>query len=268
MPAYEQDRGLGQGHGMTSFVTERFGGSRTPRSTRALELAGQRAGDVLAGRTVWCARSLPRARGPAEELRGHMQGAAPDASAATLPLEPDEQMRGLAERVEDMLEGVGSGWPDLGEAERDAYVRAAGSDGLSGAGISGEDVVVVHDALSAIAIQPARERGAHAVWRIQLQREPASAARQALAFLQAFAPGIDAYLLRWQERGSRGEALERVGAALPSAGLLAAKEFQIRAGHYEQRRLAWRMALAEIVRNDRGERVGGTIQPCPSVASR
>ncbi len=253
---------------MTSFVAERFGKSRTLWSSRALELAGQRAGDVLAGRTVWCALSLPRARGPAEELRGRMEGAAPEASAATLPLQADEQMRALAERVEDMLDGVGSSWPDLGEAERDAYARASMSDEMFGVGVAGEDVVVVHDALSAIAIQPARERGAHAVWRIQVSGAPGTAARQALEFLQAFTPGIDAYLLRWQERGPHGEVLESVGAALPSAGLLAAKEFPIRSRDDEQRRLAWRMALAEIVRSDRGERVGGTIRPCPTVASR
>jgi hypothetical protein len=253
---------------MTSFVAERFGGLRTPRSTRALELAGQRAGDVLAGRTVWCAASLPRARGPAEELRGHLRGAAPDAEAATLPLQADEQMRALAGRVEDMLDGVGSSWPDLGEAERDAYARASTSDEMFGVGVSGEDVVVVHDALSAIAIQAARERGAHAVWRIEVSGAPRSSARVALEFLQAFTPGIDAYLLRWRERGSHGEMLESVGAALPSAGLLAAKEFPIGSRDDAPRRLAWRMALAEIVRSDRGERVGGTIRPCPAVASR
>jgi hypothetical protein len=268
MPTYEQDRGRGQGHGMTSFVNERFGGSRTPRSARAFELAGQRAGDALAGRTIWCARSLPRARGPAEELRGHMQGAAPGAFAATLPLEADEQMRALAEHVEDMLEGLGSGWPDLGEAERDAYARASMRDEMFGVGISGEDVVVVHDALSAIAIQPARERGAHAVWRIQVPSARGSATRQALEFLQAFTPGVDAYLLRWHERGSHGQALESVGVALPSTGRLAAKEFPIRSRDDAPRRLAWRTALAEIVRNDRGERVGGIVRPCPRVASR
>lgn len=254
---------------MTSFVAEHFGQSRTPRSTRALEVAGQRAGDVLAGRTVWCALSLPRARGPAEELRGRMEGAAPEGSAATLSLQADEQLLALAERVEDMLNGVGASWPDLGKAERNAYARAhISGEEMVGVGVSGEDIVVVHDALSAIAIQPARERGAHAVWRIQISGAPGSAARQALEFLQAVTPGIHAYLLRWQERGPHGEVLESVGAALPSAGLLAAKEFPIRSRDGEQRRLAWRMALAEIVRSDRSERVGGIIRPCPTVASR
>src|SRR5689334_11737571 len=103
---------------MTSFVAESFGNSATPRSARALEIAGERASDVLAGRTVWCALSLPRARGRAEELRSRMEGAAPEASAATLPLEADEQLLALAERVEDMLDGVGSRWPELGKAER------------------------------------------------------------------------------------------------------------------------------------------------------
>jgi hypothetical protein len=254
---------------MTSFVAEHFGRSLDSRSARALEMAGERAGDVLAGRTVWCAVSLPRARRPAEELRGRMDGAAPEASAATLAFEADDQLLALAERVEDMLDGIGAGRPELGGAERNAYARAALSgDELCGEGVSGEDVVVVHDALSAIAIQPARERGAHAVWRIHVSGAPGSAALQALDFLQAFTPGIDAYLMRWRERGPHGELLESVGAALPSAGLVAAKEFPIRSRDDEQRRLAWRMALAEIVRSDRGERVGGTIRPCPTVAAR
>ena len=93
---------------MTSFVAEHFGNSTTAASTRALEVAGQRAGDMLGGRTVWCAVSLPRARGPAEELRRRMDGAAPEASAATLPLRAVEDVRALAERIEDMLDGVGS----------------------------------------------------------------------------------------------------------------------------------------------------------------
>jgi hypothetical protein len=255
---------------MSSFVAERLGGSRTTRDTRALDLAGRRAGDVLAGRTVWCALSLPRARRPAEELRGRMEGAAPGAAAATLALGADEWMRALAERLEDMLDGVGSRRPDLGQPERDAYARASISDEMVRVGVADGDVVVVHDALSAIAIQPARERGAHAVWRIQVSGTPGPAARQALEFLRAFTPGIDAYLLRWQERGGgpHGEVLESVGAALPSAGLLATTQFPIRSRDDEQRRLAWRMALAEIVRSDRDERVGGTIRPRPTVASR
>ncbi len=198
-----------------------------------------------------------------------MEGAGPGGAAATLRVDSDEQLLGAAERVEHMLEGAAADRGALGEADRATY-RAAAARGeeLFGVGVEVDDVVVVHDALSAIVIQPARERGAHAVWRIRVAGGPGSEPRRALEFLQRFTTGIDAYILSWQERGARGELIESVGAALPSAGMVAAKEFPARFTGDEPRRLAWRMALAEIVRSDRGERVGGTQRPRPAVAPR
>jgi hypothetical protein len=79
---------------------------------------------------------------------------------------------------------------------------------------------------------------------------------------------VDAYALSWLERGPRGEVVERVVAAMPSSGVVAAKEFPTRFAGDEPRRLAWRMALAEIVRGDRDEHVGGTLHARPTVAAR
>ncbi len=254
---------------MTSLVIEHLDMPESPRYVRALHAAGERAGEVLAGRTVWCAMSLPSARRPAEELRVRVDGAGPGAAAATLRVEADEPLRQVAERVEDMLDGAESATPGLGETEHDAYALAAvTSDELFGGGVEVDDVVVVHDALSAIMIEAVRERGAHAVWSVPVGGRSRATARQASEFLRPFTPGIDAYIFSWRDRGPRGEVIESVGAAMPAAGIVAATEFPTRFAGGESRRLAWRMALAEIVRSDRGECVGGTLHPCPTVATR
>ena len=56
------------------------------REAMALGAAGQRADDVLAGRTVWYAIAPPAARRSADALRVHMDGAGPDVAATCLQL--------------------------------------------------------------------------------------------------------------------------------------------------------------------------------------
>ncbi len=255
---------------MTSLVTEHFDKPASPRHARALNIAGERASELLAGRTVWCVMSMGNDCPPAEELRARLDGADTGATAATLRVGADEQVLRLAERVDEMIAASApASWPSLGAAEVEACARAAmGADELIGEAVELDDVVVVHDTLGAIALPAVRERGAHAVWRLRVARTSGPAALRALDFLQRFTPGIDAYVLSWLDRGPHGEVVESVGAAMPSAGLLAAKEFPTRFTGEQPRRLAWTMALAEIVRSDRGECVGGTLHPCPTVPAR
>ena len=255
---------------MTSLVVERFHMPGSTRESRAFGAAGQRAGDVLAGRTVWCAAALPGGRAPAQQLRARISGAGPGVAAVTLPVhEVADQLRGLAERIDEMMAGAGTEHTGLGAGDEDLYAQAAReSEDLVGDGVASKDVVVAHDALSAILAQAVRERGAHAVWRLRIAPGSPAPARRALEFLGRFAPDIDAYLLSWIEHGPRGEVVERVAAAMPSAGIVAAKEFPTRFAENEPRQLAWRMALAELVRTDRGEVVGGTLHAKPTVAAR
>ncbi len=252
---------------MTSLVIEHFDAPASTREAMALGAAGERAGDVLAGRTVWCAMTLPRARRSADVLRDRMEGAGPDVAAASLEVDADEQLLGLSPTAgSTRLSESDSG--GLGPAERDAYARGAlGGEERIGQSVSAQDVVVVHDLLSALATQAIRERGAHAVWRLPVAEAPRVGAG-ALELLRRLTPGIDAYVTTWLQRGSRGEVVECVAAVMPSAGIVATKEFPIRFAGDEPRRLAWRMAIAEIVRSDRLESVGGTLRPRPSVAPR
>jgi hypothetical protein len=168
-----------------------------------------------------------------------------------------------------MLAGATAADPRFGAADRDLYAEGArASDQLVGDSVGADDVVVAHDAVSAILGQAVRERGAHAVWNFRVARPPGTAAIRALDFLKTFTTGVDAYILTWLARGPRGEVVERVMAAMPSAGFVAAKEFPTHPGGDEPRTLAWRMALAEIVRSDRGECVGGRLHARPTVAAR
>ncbi len=243
---------------MTSLLIEHFDPPSSSRTAQALAAAGERAGDVLAGRTVWCATAPEGADRPAEMLRGRLEGAGPSVRAAPLRMAREQ---GLLE-LEAALRGM------LAAYSRDLYIEGtAAGDGLVG-GVRGKDVVVVHDALGAIMVQPARERGAHAVWHLSGPDLPAQASRRARESRSAVGPVLDAYVMSWRERGPRGETVERVVAAMPSAGIVAAKQFPARFGGEAPRRLAWRMALAEVVRSDRGECVGGTLRARPVVAPR
>jgi hypothetical protein len=168
-----------------------------------------------------------------------------------------------------MLAGLLPRGSDLGPDEEQLCAACAqDGDTLVGRAVGAEDVVVVHDALSALLARALRERGAHTVWRVQVTEHPVAAEREALEFLRRFTPGIDAYILTWVERGPRDAVVERVAAAMPSAGVVVAKEFPLGAASDEPERLAWRTTLAEVVRGDRGERVGGTLHARPSVAAR
>ena len=254
---------------MTSLVVEHLDMPAGTRYERAYEVAGERAGDVLAGRTVWCATALPRARRAAEQLRDHIEGAAPGGAAETLRIHADEHQLRAAEHVDRLLDGGDAKRAGLPREAQELYAEAAARRGLFEAGVVDGDVVVAHDALSAVLIEAVRERGAHAIWRLCLRGSSStSGARQALEFVRRFTPGLDAYVITWQERRSHGQSFESVAAAMPSAGILASKEFPSRSAGLEPRRLAWRMALAEIARSDRGECVGGTLQPRPTVAAR
>lgn len=254
---------------MTSLVIEHLDSPASTRYARAYEVAGERAGDMLAGRTVWCATALPRARRAAELLRDHIEGAAPDGAAETLHLQAAERQLRAAEQVDRLLDGSEAKRTGLPLEAQEFYAEAAARCGLFEAGVGDGDVVVAHDSLSALLTEAVRERGAHAIWRLRLRGSTStSGAQQALEFVRRFTPGVDAYVITWQERRPHGEIFESVAAAMPSAGILASKKFPPRSAGVEPRRLAWRMALAEIVRSDRGECVGGTLQPRPTVAAR
>jgi hypothetical protein len=139
-------------------------------------------------------------------------------------------------------------------------------DALIANQVRADDVVLAHDASSALLARAVRERGGHAVWRLALGLDTDTLAR--VNPRGGFATCIDAYLVSWTERRTGAEPLACLAAAIPSTGIVAATETPASSFGDELRRLAWRMALAEIVRSDRDETVGGTLHPRPTVAAR
>jgi hypothetical protein len=246
---------------VTSLLVEHLQPPAGGRSQRALRTAAERAGDVLAERNLWLAVATPQARKPAERMRDHLQDALPGGSARLLQL-AGSALREFAER----LERIDAVQPALCKEDRDACERAKGTgDELLDGRVAPRDVVIVHDALGAVAIDAVRARGAHVVWRVCVgAQSPARGGAPDL--IRRLGRGVDAYLLSWREGASSSAPVESVGAVLPAAGLLMATEFVAHLGE-QPRRLAWQMAVAEIARGDRGERVGGRLHPRPLVAA-
>ena len=253
---------------MTSLVIEQIEIPAGVRQWRAMATARERVAEVLAGRKVWCATAVRRHNEAADELRACLQGAAPGLSADRLEVHGRPQLSPLADAVDRMLTG-GSPARVFNAAEQALVAEAASdADELLGDLVAPGDVVVAHDGVSALVARAARDRGAHAVWRVRIPWGSTHSARQARDLLRSFTGGVDAYVLRWFERSAGGEVVERVAAAMPSTDIVAVKQTRRSGGGEELHDLAWRMAYAEIVRGGRQEHVGGTLHTRPAVAAR
>jgi hypothetical protein len=211
------------------MVTERLGAPTSTHSRRRIEFVRERAVDELAGRTVWCATALPGAHASARHLRAALEWAGPDGVVtAALEVTCDEPVREAAAHIDDML----------------------------GRGVRDGDVVVLHDALTALLAEAVRERGAHAVWTVRIAAEqPTAAVETAWSFLRGHTAGLGAYVVDWDGG---------VAALVPALGAITAKQVAGRAASD----LAWGSLLADVVHADRGEMVGGTLHARPAVAAR
>jgi hypothetical protein len=232
---------------VTSLEIERVGEAG---GARAFAVARDRALDALAGRTVWCAAPLPAARVAAERLSERLRWAGDRGVPVTwLTVGGGEAPRRSAERLDAALHGAATALTPARDAAREL---AAGE--LHGADVvRRDDVVVMHDALSAALTQPLRERGAHAVWYVS---DGTTAVVWEL--LRSHAAAIDAYVVSWDERGGR-----HLAAFLPALDRVAQKDLGPGAED-----VGWSTLLAAVVRDDRADRVGGARRSRPVVAAR
>jgi hypothetical protein len=258
---------------MTRLEVERFDRLSTIRALRVRNWAAERAADELAGRTVWCAAASPRGRTAARSLGELLRRAADDVAADPLDVTGGEPLRALARRLDAMLAGAGPSPGSLGAEEATLCAEAAAvAEELIGGAVARDDVVVVHDVVTALLVQAAREQGAHTVWHVHATRrddpDAVSGARAAFAFLHRYTAGVDAYIMTWPERAGHGTVVERVAAAMPDGDVVAAKEIPAVDDPAARRTLAWRTALADVVTDDRAGHVGGTIRVRPAVPVR
>jgi hypothetical protein len=207
------------------------------RHARIQEAALERAAEAMAGRTVWCvsgpALGLPAAQRLEDMLR-RLEALGIPGRRRRLPRRGEEE--------------------DFAEAIRD-------SDALVGGALGPDDVVVLEDTRAAPLAMPARERGAHVVWSgaaVPGEEAPSRSSE----YLHGQGAAIDAILVTATRRSAGGSSVERVTLAMPSAATVTAIEI---APPPETALLG---ILADIVRADRIETVGGRRHARPTVAVR
>jgi trehalose synthase len=242
---------------VTSLLIEHFGTPASVHDARAQEMARARAAADLAGRTVWSATGLPRGQRAAGRLR-----AALGEAVQRLEVTAEEPVRRLTQRLEDMLKRSSRRQQRPDGADHDVCARGlADAEAAMGAGVRPDDVVVLHDPLSALLAQAVRDRGAHAVWYVDVRD---GAPGEAWTFLRSYTHGVDAYVMAWSRPSPRGRRREEhIAALVPCADLVADKEID-----RERDGLGWSTVLADVVGTDREERVGGRRHPRPAVAPR
>jgi hypothetical protein len=236
------------------------------RAQRVEAFERERAVDQLAGRTVWCAGALHRGRERASGLRQRL-GWAQDGGVDTarLDVHGSEPLRDAAAQLESMLNDVAGDPLAPGRAERALYTeRTASAEEDVAARVRPEDVVVLHDPLSAALAHAVRERGGHALWHVRIAAAPCGAlSEEAWTFLREFTSDMNAYLVSWSARGRSGGSVHRIAALMPLSGVGFVKEFTDRGED-----LAWSSLLADVLEHDRVECVGGTRHVRPTVAAR
>jgi trehalose synthase len=267
-------RGLTQGSetAVTSLTIEHFDAPSSARRARSLDSVRRRALDELGGRTVWCAAALTGGRSAAQGLRARLEHAGEGPSTGTMEVGADEVLGRLAQRLETLLRSGSPRETELRAADRDVYAEGLqDGEALVGREVRPDDVVVLHDPITAALAQAVRERGAHAVWHVSLSRARGARVRAVRMLLDRHTTGIDALVMTWRLRGARGTDAERVAALMPSADAVAAKEIPSAGPELAGdalRQVAWVTTLADVVHGDRGETVGGTLHPRPFTAAR
>jgi hypothetical protein len=216
---------------VTSFVIEQFHTPDTQRSARRVDSAHRRAVEQLAGRSVWCIAATPEET-PAADALQHLLG------------------------------------PAFGAGEEDA-LRKGRQDGdtLIPDQVTAGDVVVLHDPIAAALAPAIRERGAHAIWRTAIGRWEGSAST-AWRFLHRSSPALDAYVFAWRSGPTAPRAHAGIAAYIAASGVLSAKEVDANGPGSDYKDIGWATLLADVVREDGAERVGGIVHARPSVALR
>ena len=254
---------------MTSFVIEQFHTPDTHRSARRVDSARRRAVEQLAGRSVWCIAAAPTETPAADALEHCLcgirdQGVAP--YQRLLPLR--EPLIGLMERIDAMLRGVALLGPALGAREEDAFRKGRqDGDALIPDEVRAGDVVVLHDPIAAALAPAIRERGGHAIWRTSIGRWEGNATA-AWRFLHRSGPVLDAYVTAWRSGPTGAVGRAGIAAYIAAAGVVSAKEVDTDRPGSDYEEIGWTTLLADVVRDDRAERVGGTVHARPSVAAR
>lgn len=245
---------------MTSLAAEHYATPSSRRQARWLAYAEEWALDDLSGRTLWSASGPARSHRFAHAMREQLPDAAEQGvRQRELTVTGDEP---LALRLNAMLYGHGRapGRLDPGDHELCAAAIANG-DLVVGESVRADDLVVLHDPIAVVLAEAVRERGAHAVAYLQVLPHVGGHELSGLPFLTQYGHPVHAWVLARRRR---------VAALIPSVDVLAVSDRDDDPTSEPSRigRLAWMSTLAEVLRADRAETVGGTVHVRPVVAWR
>jgi hypothetical protein len=213
---------------VTNVVVEQFQAPDTRRCAKMLELAHSRAMEQLAGRLTWVIGA-----GQGDPVRPASLRFDEAHDALTMQRIPFPTGESLAILIV-------------------LHVRAG-------------DILVIRDSAAIGVSRMARECGAHVIWdrRVTPRR---SGSTVDMPPPRSHAPALDAWLTAWTTGGRR--APRRLAAFIGAPDMLSAKEMGAGAADDSYEQLGWTSLLADVVREDRAERVGGTVAARPSVARR
>jgi hypothetical protein len=218
---------------------------------------------------VWCIAAAPRETPAVDALEHSLCGIRDQGVALQRTLlQLREPLIGLMERLDAMLRGVTLLVPGFGAGEEDAFRKSTqDGDTLIPDKVTAGDVVVFHDPIAAALAPAIRERGAHAIWSTSIGRWEGNASA-AWRFLHRSGPALDAYVTAWRSGATAPRAHAGVAAYIAAAGVVSAKEVDADGPGPDYEEIGWATLLADVVREDRAERVGGTVHARPSVAAR
>jgi hypothetical protein len=124
-------------------------------------------------------------------------------------------------------------------------------------------VVVLNDPIAAALALAIRERGAHAVWQASIGSWEGNAVA-AWRFLHQTHPPLDAYVTGWRSAGVPSPGRTGIAAYISARRVIEAKDADAGNSDQPNENLVWTTALADVVTEDRAERVGGQA-PRPPV---
>ncbi len=215
---------------LDTLSLERFSEVLAPAQWRALREGIERAGPMLAGRTVWNVNSTAAGGGVAEMLRsllGYARGAGVDARWITIGGDPG--FFEVTKRLHNRLHGsTGDGGP-LGKSERASYeapLRRCASSLLELVGA--DDLVILHDPQTAGLIPLLRESGARIAWRSHVGYDgPSELALEAWRFLLPYTQAADVCIFSRPGYAWGGLQPERLAFIHPSIDVFSVKNHDL-----------------------------------------
>ncbi len=212
------------------LATERFAAVLDPGAYAELLETRERAGALLAGRTVWCVSSTETGGGVAEMLRSllaYTRGAGVDSRWCVVRAPAAFFVD--TKQIHNWLHGAPLGDGHPGAALRDRYASVTAAAGaLLARRVRAADVVILHDPQTLGMARALAETGARVVWRVHIGVDrPNAAVRAAWDLLRPHLAFVDACVFSRERFVWSGLEGRPVAIVPPSIDVFSAKNQEL-----------------------------------------